>query len=156
MALNFDPSSLADVGSDLPAFGDSGSGVDGTGDSLDLSGSSGGNNFDSWAGGSPLNIDLTGGAPSPSSSGSSDLWTNLQQGLGFFQGAANIGLGAYRAVSNPTAQQTGQPERTADGRYVANIQGKPTVLTPQTTTNSTLMLIGLVVVGVVLLKSLEK
>ena len=151
MALDFDPSSILSGADQGWTLNSSGSGVGGLGDSLNLGGSFGG--FDSPLG-SSLNGNLVGGSPVDSTG--SSLWTSIANGLGALNTAANIGLGVYKNVSNPTQQQVGQPEMTADGRLVANIQGKPTVLTTDTSSRNILLLGGLLLAGVVVVAILHK
>lgn len=90
-----------------------------------------------------------GSAPSDTSNG---FWNTVQSGVGALNDLANLGLGVYKSVQTTSKQTTGQPEKTPDGRYVANIQGQPTVLTRDSSAQTMqLLLVGALIVGAVVL-----
>lgn len=85
--------------------------------------------------------------PADAGNGNS-LWSAINGGLQAFTTLTKTATGAYADVS-ATNNRTGQPERTPDGRYITNIQGRPTALVPQQ--NYNVLLLILVAVGAVLL-----
>lgn len=129
---------------------DGGTASDGSGGDLNFGGTN--NSYDLSSSGA---VDTSGtgvSATAPSDTGNG-FWGAVNQGISSFQNLANAGLGLYKSVQQSNAQQTaGQPERTPDGRYVANIQGRPTVLQASPAPNTTLIYLALILGAFVLLR----
>ena len=105
-------------------------------DSLDLSGTTFGSTLGS----------------TPSDTSSNSFWDTVNGGISSLSNLANMGLGVYKSVQGSSAQASGQPEKTPDGRYVANIAGQPTVLQPDASAKTMqLFMIGAIIIGAVVL-----
>lgn len=99
-------------------------GANGSGDTTDLGSTNYQFSLDGSESYQPDNA-APGGSSVPGDTGTTNFWKQVSSGA---LDIANLGLGVYKTV-NQVQNQQNQPERLPDGRLVQNIQGKPTVLT---------------------------